>query len=41
MAQLHAKGYAGKYRASGQPIHLITVEFSKDSRIPATSSRSR
>ena len=32
MAQLQAKGYADKYRASGQPIHLIAVEFSKKSR---------
>ena len=32
MAQLQAKGYADKYRAAGQPIHLIAVEFSKESR---------
>ena len=32
MAQLKAKRYADKYRASGQPIYLIGVEFSKESR---------
>ena len=32
MAQLQAKRYADKYRDSGQPIHLIAVEFSKDTR---------
>ena len=32
IAQLQAKDYAEKYRASGQPIHLIAVEFSKESR---------
>ena len=32
MAQLKAKRYADKYRALGQPIHLIGVEFSKDER---------
>ena len=32
MAQLQAKGYADKYRRSGQPIHLVAVEFSKESR---------
>ena len=32
MAQLKAKGYAGKYRHLSQPIHLIAVEFSKASR---------
>jgi hypothetical protein len=26
------KGYADKYRQRGEPIHLIGVEFSKDSR---------
>ena len=30
--QLKAKGYADKYRALGQPIHLIGVEFSRESR---------
>jgi hypothetical protein len=24
--------YADKYRARGEPIHLVGVEFSKDSR---------
>ena len=32
MAQLQAKGYADKYRVLNQPIHLIGVEFSKDTR---------
>ena len=32
MAQLQAKGYADKYRALGQPIHLIAVEFTKNER---------
>ena len=32
MEQLKAKDYAAKYRASGQPIHLIGVEFSKETR---------
>ncbi len=32
MAQLQEKGYADKYRDLDQPIHLIGVEFSKDTR---------
>ena len=32
MAQLKARRYADKYRGSGQPIYLIAVEFSKESR---------
>ena len=32
MAQLQERRYADKYRALGQPIHLIAVEFSKDKR---------
>ena len=32
MAQLKEKGYAAKYRGSGEPVHLIGVEFSKDTR---------
>ena len=32
MAQLKAKGYADKYRDRGEPIHLIAVEFSRESR---------
>ena len=32
MAQLKEKRYADKYRSLGQPIHLIGVEFSKDTR---------
>ena len=32
MAQLKAKGYADKYRSPGQPIHLVGVEFSRETR---------
>ena len=32
MAQLQEKGYADKYRSLNQPIHLIAVEFSKNTR---------
>ena len=32
MAQLQEKEYAAKYRGLDQPIHLIGVEFSKDTR---------
>jgi hypothetical protein len=32
LAQLQAKGYAEKYRARGEPIRLIGVEFSKVDR---------
>ena len=32
MAQLKEKGYADKYRGLDQPIHLIAVEFSKNTR---------
>ena len=32
MAQLQERRYADKYRALNQPIHLIGVEFSKDTR---------
>ena len=32
MAQLKEKGYADKYRGSGQAIHLVAVEFSRDAR---------
>jgi len=32
LQQIITAGYADKHRASGQPIHLIGVEFSKDSR---------
>jgi len=30
--QIHARGYADKYRAAGKPIHLIGVEFSREHR---------
>jgi len=32
LAQIKGKGYADKHRASGCPLHLIGVEFSKQSR---------
>ena len=32
LLQIKAKGYAEKYATLKQPIHLIGVEFSKDSR---------
>ena len=32
MAQLKERGYADKYRHLGQPIHLVGVEFSRESR---------
>lgn len=32
LQQLRDRGYADKYRARGEPIHLIGVEFSRDSR---------
>ena len=32
LAQLRERDYAAKYRAGGEPIHLVGVEFSKDTR---------
>ena len=32
LAQLQARGYADKHRGSGRPVHLIAVEFSKETR---------
>jgi hypothetical protein len=32
LRQIREKGYADKYRALGQPIHLIGLEFSKKER---------
>ena len=32
LAQLKTRGYADKYRALGEPIHLVAVEFSSASR---------
>ena len=32
LQQIIAKGYADKHKASGQPVHMIGVEFSKTSR---------
>ncbi len=33
LAQLRERGYADKYRGRGEPIHLIGVEFSKETRV--------
>ena len=32
MAQLKERRYADKYRGTGEPIHLVAVEFSRDTR---------
>ena len=32
LRQLRERGYADKYRASGEPVHLIGVEFSEEAR---------
>ncbi len=32
LRQIKERGYADKYRAEGQPIHLIGVEFSREQR---------
>ena len=32
MAQLKARGYADRYRGLGEPIHLVAVEFSAETR---------
>ena len=32
MAQLKERGYADKYRGAGEPVHLVAVEFSRDTR---------
>ncbi len=32
LAQLRERGYADKYRAGGEPIHLVGVEFSRATR---------
>jgi PD-(D/E)XK nuclease superfamily len=32
LQQIKECGYADKYRAAGQPIHLIGVEFSRERR---------
>ena len=32
LEQIKARGYAERYRASGEPIHLIGVEFSRERR---------
>ncbi|MYK04251.1 MAG: hypothetical protein F4030_04575, partial [Gammaproteobacteria bacterium] len=32
LRQLIQRGYAGKYRAVGKPVHLVGVEFSEKTR---------
>jgi hypothetical protein len=32
LQQIRDRGYADKYRARGEPIHLVGVEFSRESR---------
>ena len=32
LAQLRERDYAAKYRASGRPVHLVGVEFSRETR---------
>ena len=32
LQQIRDRGYADKYRSRGEPIHLIGVEFSRESR---------
>jgi hypothetical protein len=32
ITQIKDRRYSDKYRAEGQPIHLIGVEFSRDNR---------
>ena len=32
MAQLKQRGYADKYRHLGEPVHLVAVEFSAETR---------
>ena len=32
LAQLQERDYAAKYRGRGEPIHLIGVEFSRETR---------
>ena len=30
MARLHGRGYADRYRCTNRPIHLVAMEFSKE-----------
>ena len=32
LAQLLERRYADRYRAAGEPIHVVGVEFSRDTR---------
>ena len=41
MAQLRSRGYADKYRHLGRPIHLVAVEFSKETRNVVTFETAR
>ena len=36
LSQLRAKGYADKYRGRAQPIHLVGIEFSRETRTLAS-----
>ncbi len=36
LSQLRAKGYADKYRGRGAPIHLVGIEFSRETRTVAS-----
>ena len=35
LRQLKAKGYAYQHLSSGKPVHLVGVEFSRETRNPA------
>ena len=41
MAQLKVRGCADRYRALGEPIHLVAVEFSPETRNPTRLRRRR
>ena len=32
LSQLKARGYVDKYRGRGAPIHLVGIEFSRETR---------
>ena len=32
LAQLRERGYADRYRGGGEPVHLVGVEFSRETR---------
>ena len=41
MAQLKERRYADKYRRLGEPIHLVAVEFSAETRNVEASEAER